>query len=130
MNFVCDTLEDALKLCVGELGGPKVVGHRMRPELSPADAGIWLSHCLTPAHAQKPSLAQVVWILREARAAGHHAGAEALADLLGYRITAIVDAREELADVTRRAVAAAHESAELSNKALALAHAMHLKVEP
>lgn len=124
-------LAEGLRISVEALGGLQVVGHRLWPEMHPILAGQRLGHCLqgTGKRREKLSLAQIDWIFLEAFAAGKHDGAERFMQGINYRITAKIDPREEVADLTRRAVAAAHESAELSNKALALAHAMHLKVD-
>lgn len=129
MDSSSRTLQEALRLAIDALGGMKVVGCRLKPEMDPVLAREWLSHCLQRDRRERITLDQVAWIFREARAAGKHAGFEALADLLGYRVTAVVDEREAIADLARRAKQRADESLALSQEMLARANALHLKVE-
>ena len=37
---------EALRHVVAAMGGPKVVGARMRQDMKPDHAGRWISHCL------------------------------------------------------------------------------------
>lgn len=67
-----ESIEDALKTVVAIMGGSKEVGRKMRPEMDADLAGTWLSDCLNAHKRDKLSLAQVMWILREARKAGCH----------------------------------------------------------
>lgn len=128
-NAHARTPEEALRASVDALGGLQKVGHRLRPEIDPILAGQWLAHCVDPERREKLTLAQIVWIFREAKAAGAHVGFESLAQLLGYRITAVVDEREQLADLARKAQAAAHEATTLSAEVLARMQHANLKVD-
>lgn len=49
---MADTPETCLQQAVESLGGFKLAGHKLRPELSPVDAGKWLSRCVDEDHAQ------------------------------------------------------------------------------
>lgn len=123
------TLQEALRLAIDALGGMKAVGSRLKPEMDPVLAREWLSHCLQRDRRERMTLDQVAWILREARSAGKHDGFEALAQLLGYRVTAVIDEREAIVDLARQAQQKAAEATALSAEMLARANAMHLKVE-
>lgn len=123
------TTEAALRSAVDALGGLQVVGHRLRPEIDPILAGQWLAHCLDPERREKLAFEQVAWIFAQAKLAGAHAGFAQLAEVCGYRVTAVLDPKDELADLVRRAESALRHGTELSAEALARANAMHLKVD-
>jgi hypothetical protein len=80
-----ESVNDALKAIVTALGGPKRVGMRMRPELNEDSAKDWVKHCLTPDRREKFSPEQVLWLLREARVIGFHAGMDFIACDVGYK---------------------------------------------
>lgn len=80
MSDVYEVLRDAVKA----LGGAKRVGHSMRPEKTLDAAQGWVLDCLNPARNEKFDPEQVVWLLREARRAGHHDAMHWLADDTGY----------------------------------------------
>jgi hypothetical protein len=122
------TPEQAIRAAVDSLGGLQSVGHRLRPELDPILAGQWLAHCLDAERREKLAFEQIVWIFSTAKLAGKHAGFEQLAEACGYRVTAVIDPKDELADLVRRSESALRQAAELSEEALARAAAMHLKV--
>lgn len=98
---------DALRTCVLALGGFKVVGSKLRPELDPHKAGEWLADCLNRARAQKPEMDHVMWILREAKAAGCHAGMYYIARDAGYAEPPPITPQDELSDLQRRFIEAA-----------------------
>lgn len=79
-----DSLTDALNDCVRALGGPKSVGHAMRPEKSIDDARRWLLDALNPDRSEKLSPDQVLWLLREARKVNCHAAFTYMARECGY----------------------------------------------
>lgn len=122
------TLQEALRLAIDALGGMKVVGSSLKPEMDPVLAREWLNHCLTSGRRERITLEQVAWIFRQAKAAGSHSGFEALAQALGYRVTAVIDEREAIADLARQVKHMAAETSALSEEMLARAHALHLKV--
>jgi hypothetical protein len=123
------TFEEILRGAIDALGGLKVVGCALWPQKHPVLAGQQLAHCLDDERREKLELAQVVLILRKAKAKGYHAGAEALAELLGYRVTAIVDEAEQLADLVRKAEAHAAAATSLSAECLERMRHANLKVE-
>lgn len=91
----------ALTDCVRALGGAKVVGHRLRPELDPQDAGKWLLDCVNPARKDKLCLEQVLWILRESRAIGCHAGMAYIAKDVGYAEPQPIEPEDEYGQLQR-----------------------------
>lgn len=123
------TFEEILRGAIDALGGLKVVGHRLQPHKHPILAGQWLSHCLDDERREKLELAQVVLILQMAKGRGYHAGAEALAGLLGYRVVAIVSEAEQLADLVRKAEAHAAAATSLSTECMERMRHSGLKLE-
>lgn len=122
-----DLPEDCLTRAVEAAGGNKVVGHRLRPELSPTDAGKWLARCLSDGHAQRLNYGQERLIYRLSCEQGEHAGFRAYAESIGYRIEPI-DQRAEAMALAERAAKLAEQSSALSTEALARMQAAGLKV--
>jgi hypothetical protein len=98
---------DALRTCAKAMGGFKKVGGSMRPELSADKAGEWLADCLNPDRPQKLSLDQAMYLLREARLIGCHAGMYFIARDCGYSEPGPVEPEDEAADLERKFIAAA-----------------------
>jgi hypothetical protein len=122
--------DEALRLAVDALGGDKAVGSALRPEMNPVLAGQWVSHCLDPERREKFSAAQIVFVLTRAKGKGRHEAFESFAQQCGYRVVAVLDPNEEIAELARRAEAAARLSTELSQEMLARMQHAHIKVEP
>ncbi len=80
-----ETIADALRETIACLGGMKVVAARMRPELSADHAARWLSDCLNADRRERLCPEQLLWLLREGRAANCHAAMNFLAMDAGYR---------------------------------------------
>lgn len=110
--------EEALRIAVDVLGGDKAVGCKFKPEADPAIAGQWVAHCLDANRREKFSLAQAVWIFAQAKAAGDHRAFELFAELCGYRVTAAISEAEAVADIAKRARAAADLAHELSEECM------------
>lgn len=81
---LCFSLEDSLKAVIRALGGAKVVGHKLRPDLDPDAAGRWLLDCINPDRNDKLALGQLMLILRWGHDAGCHAGMDFIARDSGY----------------------------------------------
>ena len=96
-----DSLTDALNDCVRALGGPKSVGHAMRPEKSIDDARRWLLDALNPDRSEKLSPDQVLWILREARKVNCHAAFTYIARECGYADPVPVEPEDQHAALQR-----------------------------
>lgn len=97
---------DALRTCVQALGGYKKVGAAMRPELPISKAGEWLADCLNSARPQKLSLDQALYVLRESRAIGCHAGMYFIARDCQYSEPQPIEPDDEAADLERKFIGA------------------------
>lgn len=125
----CNLLvEDALAAAVDAAGTLQQVGHRLRPELSPADAGRWLAHCLDANRRERLSYAQTRLVFQWAREAGDHAGFRQYAESIGYRIEPI-DQQAEIASLYRRATRMSEQASELTERAIAQMRAANINVE-
>lgn len=123
-----ETPENCLLQAVESLGGFKLAGHKLRPELSPVDAGKWLARCLNDDHAQRLNYAQVALVFRAACERGHHDGFRAYAEAVGYRIEPL-DRTAEIVALTSRAEEHAAKAGELTAEVKALMAAAGLNVE-
>ena len=101
MPLIAEDIWQALTDCVRAMGGAKSVGHRMRPEKDPVDAGRWLLDCLNADRNEKLSLEQVLWLLVEARKVGCHTGASYLMRTAGYAEPTPVEPESERAALQR-----------------------------
>jgi hypothetical protein len=86
--------EQALEACVQALGGAKVVGHKLWPDKGIDNARTYLLACLNSDRPEKLSYSQIVFIFREARAIGFHAGFEWFAHQCEYEARPITRAEE------------------------------------
>lgn len=100
---------EAMRHVVAALGGPKVVGARMRPDLNPVRAQTWVTDCLNPDRRENFSPDHLLLLLRLAREAGIHTGMDYIAEDCGYRRPQPVDPadatdalRREFVDSTKR----------------------------
>jgi hypothetical protein len=75
-----EDINDALREAIRQLGGNKVVGSRLRPELPVTQAEGWLRDCLNEARREKLSPEQVLLLMVWANEAGYHG-------LMGYVAT-------------------------------------------
>lgn len=99
-----DSLQDAIAAVVAALGGAKAVGAQLWPEKAADEAGRLLRHCLNAERAEKLSLEQLVWLLREARKRGAHDAMHFLARECGYQDPAPVEPADERAALMRQLV--------------------------
>lgn len=110
-----DDMRDALRHVVAALGGPKVVGSKMRPDLKPEHAARWLNDCLNADRREELHLDQLVQLLRMAREGGVHAGMNYLAEDVGYKAQPVEPADEHTA-LMRQYVAAAKAMGEIAKR--------------
>jgi len=100
-----DCFEDALKEDVRRCGGTLVVAKALYgAAIDERDARIKLSNALNPDRPEKPSLAEVLQIMRMARARGGHAAMQYLAHELSYAPLVPVEPRDEAAELQRALV--------------------------
>lgn len=90
-----ESLNDALREVVQALGGPKRVGAAMRPEKSPDEAGRWVLDCLNADRREHFHPDQVLWLLREGRRIGCHAGARFMNREAGYAEPVPIDPSDQ-----------------------------------
>lgn len=98
--------QDALRDLVSQLGGFKVVGHILRPDLAPDRAGGWLRDCLNPERAERLQPSQLFHLLRLGREKAIHAPASFILCNIGYELRAI-EPEDEKAKLQRQVVEAA-----------------------
>lgn len=97
----CDTISEALKEAVKALGGAKIVGGQLRPEMLVDAAGRWLSDCLNPECRAKLDLDQALWLLREARKVNYHGAMNFICADAGYSHPNPVEPEDEKAKLMR-----------------------------
>lgn len=91
---------DALKELVRELGGNKIVGVKLRPDLAADRAGGWLKDCLNPERAERLQPSQLFLLLAMGREKGIHGPTQFIMANIGYHITPVEPA-DELAELQR-----------------------------
>ena len=110
-----ESLNDALREVIDAMGGPKRVGAQMRPEKTPDAAGRWVLDCLNLDRDARFDPDQVLWVIREGRRVGCHAGARFLMREAGYAEPVPVDA----ADQVQKLVETIEGASDTLNNALA-----------
>lgn len=118
--------EDCMQEAIDAVGGNKVVGSILRPELDAVEAGKWLSRCLNPDHQQRLNYAQESLIYALACKHGQHEGFRMYAASIGYQIQPI-DISAEVQALASRAEMLAKQSAQLSAEAMARMEAAGIK---
>jgi hypothetical protein len=96
-----EDIYEALRTCVGALGGPKKVGAILRPEMAVDKAGNWLNDCLNTSKRDKLDIEQVLLILKESRKAGCHAAMYFISDDCNYQRPDPVEPRDEMAELQK-----------------------------
>lgn len=91
---------DALRELVRELGGNKVVGPMLRPDLAPDRAGAWLKDCLNTERPERLQPSQVFHLLRLGHDRGIHSPCEFILGNVGYAIQPI-EPQDEAAELQR-----------------------------
>lgn len=92
-----DSLLDALRDVVQQLGGAKVVGPMLWPEKSVEQAQVLLLACLNSERKERLSPEQLELVLRWGREAGCHSGIAYLCDRCGYAAPTPVDPQDAMA---------------------------------
>lgn len=109
-------LETALEQAIHDAGGPKEVGHMLRPELRPDAAAIWLDHCLDDDRRDKLSINQIELIFVYAAKKNAHRGFSYFAQRLGFEVKPITP-ETVVNDLLQRANAVRAELRELEETA-------------
>lgn len=111
-----ESLDDALREAVRQLGGNKKVGPLMRPELPVEQAANWLRDCLSPGRREKLSPDQVLLLMRQASAAGWHGLMHFVAADAGYEAPRPVTVEDQEAALQRQFVDAVGQLAQLQQQ--------------
>lgn len=101
-----EDIEDALRYVVQCMGGAKVVGAKVRPEMDPDKAGRWLADCLNDLRREHLAPQQVLMVLRMARQAGIHAAMRHINGECGYADPTPIEPEDEIARLQREYVEA------------------------
>lgn len=99
-----EDINEALKGLVAALGGAKIVGTRLFPDLTVDGARARLLDALNPDRAQQLSQTQFLTLLKWGREAGHHGVMEYVADEAGYTRPSPRSPEEERADLQRQVI--------------------------
>jgi hypothetical protein len=91
---------DAIRELVREMGGTKVVGSLLRPDLAPDRAGAWLKDCLNPERAEHLHSSQLFHLLRLGHDRGIHGPCEFIMGNVGYSVQPIEPA-DQVAELQR-----------------------------
>jgi hypothetical protein len=99
-----EDINSALQGLVAALGGAKVVGSRLYPDLPTDGAARRLLDAINPDRAQQLSQTQFLTILKWGREAGYHGVMEYVADEAGYTRPSPRSPEEERADLQRQVI--------------------------
>jgi hypothetical protein len=108
-----EDLNDAIKAAVDAIGGPKVVGATLWPDLDPSAAGNRLRDCLNPTRRERLTPEQLALIRRKARDAGSHVLASFEMKAAGYSRPTPIAPDDEKAELQRQAIEAARTMKDL-----------------
>lgn len=111
-----ESINDALRELVALLGGTKVVGSRMRPELPADHAGRWLNDCLNESRREHLTPEQVMWLLREGRQIGAHGAMGWIAGEAGYTAPQPLEPDDERSQLQREYIEAAKHMAKVAER--------------
>jgi len=101
-----DSFNEVLDELVKVLGGAKDVGCLLWPEMDAQAAQRKLLDCLNPERSARLTPEQAVFLMRKARQAGCHAGAEWLMAHLGYAAPVPLEPQDEIARLQREFITA------------------------
>lgn len=111
-----EDIYSALKGLVAALGGAKVVGSKLYPDLSIDAARSRLLDSLNPDRAQQLSQTQFLTLLRWGRESGYHGVMEYLAEEAGYTRPSPRSPEDERAELQRRYIESVRQQAEIARE--------------
>jgi hypothetical protein len=100
-SLFCEDLRDALRDVVKACGGPKAVGHMLKPTMGVEAAAGWLRKALTAGERERLDLDDLQFLLRLGREKGCHVGIRQLARDAGYTDPAPIEPEDERAALQR-----------------------------
>lgn len=101
-----ETINDALIQAVKDLGGSKIVGPMLWPELLIDQAQKKLLDCLNPERQHHLTPEQASLILRKAKEAGKHEAMEFVCAYIGYSNPTPIEPADERAQLQKQFIAA------------------------
>lgn len=114
------SLTEVLIECVKAAGGSKVVGAKLWPDLGVDQAQRKLLDTLNDDRPHRLTPDQALLVAGMARAAGCHAYMRHCSARLHYAMPAAIDPRDEMAELQRQFIAAAHDQRALLERIEAL----------
>lgn len=120
MPMFFEKIEDALGFVISALGGAKVVGAKLRPDLPADAAGRWLLDCLNTDRPAFLHPGHIAVLLRMAREANVHNAMDWLCQDTGYAKPTPVEPQDEQAQLMRTFV----QSVEIQRHTLARLEAL------
>lgn len=111
-----ESINDALRELVASMGGTKLVGSRMRPELPADHAGRWLNDCLNESRREHLTPEQVMWLLREGRQIGAHGAMGWIPGEAGYTAPQPLEPDDERSQLQREYIEAAKHMAKVAER--------------
>lgn len=106
-----ETINDALIQAVKDLGGSKIVGPMLWPELLIDQAQKKLLDCLNPERPHHLTPEQASLILRKAKEAGKHGAMEFVCSYIGYSNPTPIEPKDEKAQLQKDFIAYAKSMA-------------------
>ena len=101
-----ESAEEALRALVDAVGGPKAVGTEMMPSKRMDDARRLVLHWCDESRPEKPSLEELLWLLKRGRAEGCHVLASYLMTEAGYEAPTPIEPETEQARLRREYIGA------------------------
>lgn len=104
-----ESINDALQAAVAALGGPKVVGAKMRPELPVDQAAGWVRDCVNAGRRERFHPEHVQMLLRECRRIGYHGLAAFMMRDANYQDPIPVEVEDAMQKLQQQFIAAVGE---------------------
>lgn len=116
LPLIPQDIYEAVEACVVALGGRQTVGHMIWPDLDdPVEAGKKLGRCLNQSHAEKLSVDQLIFIMKQARQVNCHVAMDYISNKCNYKYEP-VEPEDERAKLQREHIAAINLLSEITKK--------------
>jgi hypothetical protein len=113
--FTEDVL-DALGDVVRSLGGAKIAGPMMRPDLPALQAARWVLDCLNRDRRERFDPDQVLFLLRKGRETGCHSAMNYISDEAGYTRPSPLEPLDEMAELQRQYIDSVKEQRRIADR--------------